>query len=59
MAKQKRKEPREHPCLQPTELRTSVRPEPGSKKRMLEGEPYISLTRLTSEGKWVVSVSHI
>ena len=55
MAKQKRKELRE----QPTELRTSVRPEPGSKRRMLEGKPYMSLTRLTSDGKWLVSVSHI
>ena len=31
----------------------------GLKEEELEGEPYISLTRLTSEGKWVVSVSHI
>ena len=53
MARQKRKEPREQPCLQPTELWTSERPVPGSWKRMLDGAPYIRRTRVEMDGKWV------
>ena len=46
MAREKRKLPREHPCLQPTEFMISQRPELGSWKRTLEASPYMSLARL-------------